>query len=60
MDLNSIMSMQLSDLQQTVQMSVLQNAMNMQTVGVIQLLDQMPEQPQATHPFKGTIIDAQV
>lgn len=60
MDLNSIMSTQLSELQQTVQMSVLQNAMNMQTVGAIQLLDQMPEQPQATHPFKGSVIDVQV
>lgn len=60
MELDSIMSMQLSELQQTVQMSVLQNAMNLQTTAAVQLLEQMPEQPQATHPYKGTVIDVQV
>lgn len=57
MDLNAIMATQLSDLQQTVQLNVLQNAMNIQTT---QLLEQLPEQPQAVHPFKGTTIDIQV
>ncbi|MBO2536115.1 MULTISPECIES: YjfB family protein [Rummeliibacillus] len=60
MDLNAIMATQLSDLQQTVQLSVLQNAMNMQTTTAVQLLEQLPEQPQAVHPFKGTTIDIQV
>ncbi|MFJ8262544.1 putative motility protein [Rummeliibacillus sp. NPDC094406] len=60
MDLNSIMATQLSELQQTVQMSILQNALNMNTTAAVQLLDQMPEQPQATHPYKGSVIDVQV
>lgn len=59
MDLNSIMSSQLSELQQTVQTSVLQKAMNMDTTAAVQLLDQMPQQPQAAHPYKGTVIDVQ-
>ena len=37
MDINSIMSSQLMQLQQTVQMSVLQNAMNMDTVAAVQI-----------------------
>lgn len=59
MELNSIMNTQLLELQQTVQMSVLQNAMNMETTSAVQLLEQMPEQ-QAVHPFKGSVIDIQV
>lgn len=59
MDLNSIMNTQLQELQQTVQMSVLQNAMNMEATSAVQLLEQMPEQ-QAVHPYKGTVIDIQV
>lgn len=59
MELNSIMDSQLLELQQTVQMSVLQNAMNMETTSAVQLLQQMPEQ-QAVHPYKGTILDIQV
>lgn len=59
MDLNSIMDTQLQDLQQTVQMSVLQNAMNMETTSAVQLLEQMPQQ-QAVHPYKGNVIDIQV
>ena len=59
MDLTSIMDTQLQDLQQTVQMSVLQNAMNMEATSAVQLLEQMPQQ-QAAHPYKGTVIDIQV
>ena len=59
MDLNSIMDTQLQDLQQTFQMRVLQNAMNMEATSAVQLLEQMPQQ-QAVHPYKGTVIDIQV
>lgn len=58
MDINSIMSSQLMQLQQTVQMSVLQNAMNMETVAAMSLLEDMP-QTAAPHPFKGSVIDVQ-
>ncbi|MDI2586068.1 MULTISPECIES: putative motility protein [unclassified Psychrobacillus] len=58
MDLNSIMSSQLIQLQQTVQMSVLQNAMNMDTVAAVQMLQDMPETA-APHPYKGTVLDIQ-
>ncbi|SER92906.1 putative motility protein [Psychrobacillus sp. OK032] len=59
MDLNSIMSSQLMQLQRTVQMSVLQNAMNMDTVAAVQMLQDMP-QTAAPHPYKGTEVDIQV
>lgn len=58
MDINSIMSSQLMQLQQTVQMSVLQNAMNMDTVAAVQMLKDMP-QTTASHPYKGTVLDIQ-
>ena len=57
-DINSIMSSQLMELQQTVQMSVLKNAMNMETVAVTELLEDM-SQTSAQHPFKGTVVDVQ-
>lgn len=43
MDVRSIMSMQLMELQQTVQMSIMQQAMNMETTAVAQLVEQMPQ-----------------
>lgn len=43
MDVSSIMSMQLMELQQTVQMSVMQKAMNMETSAVAQMVEQMPQ-----------------
>ncbi|MER2079180.1 YjfB family protein [Psychrobacillus psychrotolerans] len=52
------MSSNLLQLQQTVQMSVLQNAMNMETVAAIELLEGMP-QSAATHPHKGSVVDIQ-
>lgn len=58
MDINSIMSSNLLQLQQTVQMSVLQNAMNMETVAAVKLLEDMP-QSAATHPYKGSVVDIQ-
>ncbi|MFE6168893.1 YjfB family protein [Viridibacillus arvi] len=60
MDINSMMSMDLAQLQQTVQMSVLQNSMNMQAIAAVQLLEAMPEPVQAAHPYKGATIDIQV
>lgn len=51
------MSSNLLQLQQTVQMSVLQNAMNMETVAAVQLLEDMPQA--ATHPYKGSFVDIQ-
>lgn len=54
MDINSIMSSQLMELQQTVQMSVMQNALNLTTTAAVELLEDMPL---ATHPYKGTTVD---
>lgn len=54
------MSAQLLELQQTVQMSVMQNAMNMNTAAAVQLLEDMPEQTVAAHPYKGGTIDISV
>ncbi|MFB5088022.1 YjfB family protein [Psychrobacillus sp. PGGUH221] len=58
MDINSIMSSQLMELQQTVQMSVLKNALNMETVAAVGLLENMP-QTSAPHPYKGSVVDIQ-
>lgn len=58
MDISSIMSSQLMQLQQTVQMSVLQNAMNMETVAAISLLEDIP-QTTAVHSTKGLLVDIQ-
>ncbi len=60
MEINSLMSAQLLELQQTVQMSVMQNAMNMNTAAAVQLLEDMPEQTAAAHPYKGGTIDISV
>lgn len=57
MEISSMMASQLMEMQQTVQMSVLQNAMNMDAVGAIQLFQDMPAQPSAPHPYKGTLVD---
>lgn len=62
MELNAIMSAQLASLQQTVQMSILDKAMNTGVATAIQMIEAMP-QPQATpapHPYKGQMIDVQV
>lgn len=57
MDINSIMSSQLLELQQTVQMSVMQNALNLNASAAVELLNDIP---QATHPYKGTVVDISV
>ena len=57
MDVNSIMSSQLMDMQQTVQMSVMQNALNLNASAAVELLEDMPT---ATHPYKGTVVDISI
>ena len=58
MDINSIMSSNLLQLQQTVQMSILQNAINMESVAAVEMLKGMP-QATTPHPFKGSVVDIQ-
>lgn len=58
MDINSIMSSQLTSLQQTVQLSILDRALNLGAAGVVEMLEQ--PQPEAAHPYKGNIIDVSV
>lgn len=61
MEVNSLMSSQLMELQQTVQMSVMQNALNLNTTTAIELLKELPQQHTApTHPYKGSIIDISI
>lgn len=60
MDINSIMSSQLLEMQQTVQMSVMQNALNLNTTSAIKLLEDMPQAQAAPHPYKGNVIDISV
>lgn len=57
MDMNSIMASQLRGLQSTVQMSVLNNALNMNTAAATEMLESLPDQPVAAHPHKGASID---
>lgn len=59
MEINNIMSQQLASLQQTLSLTVLDKAMN-QGAGVVDMLQQLPEQQAAPHPYKGQTIDIQV
>ncbi len=58
MNISSIMSSQLAQLQHTVQLSVLQSSLNMQAVTAVQLIEDMPKSV-AQHPYKGTSVDVQ-
>ena len=58
MNINSIMSSQLSQLQHTVQLSVLQSSLNMQAVSAVQLIEGL-SQGDAQHPYKGSMVDVQ-
>lgn len=58
MEINSIMSSQLAQLQQTLQMSILDKTLNA-GAGVVEMLAEMPA-PAAEHPYKGQLFDAQV
>lgn len=57
MDISSIMAGQLRSLQSTVQMSVLNNALNMNTAAATEMLKSLPDQAAAVHPHKGASID---
>lgn len=55
-----MMSAQLAQLQQTLQMSILDKSLNMGAAGAVQMLEDMPQPQQAAaHPYKGQIIDIQ-
>lgn len=60
MELSSIMASQLRELQQTVQMSVMQNALNLHNTAAVEMLREMPQQHTVTHPIKGKTIDVSV
>lgn len=60
MEINSLMSTQVAQLQQTLQMSILDKSINQGTSGVIDMLDDMPAPQTAAHPYKGQVIDVQV
>lgn len=61
MDINTIMSAQLASLQQTVQLSIMDKAMNMETATAVQLLENMPvQQADIPHPYKGLVVDVSV
>ena len=59
MEISSFMSAQVAQLQQTLQLSILNNSLNMGAAGVVGMLEAMPEQPPATHPYKGQTLDIQ-
>ena len=60
MEINSFMSAQVAQLQQTLQMSILDKSINQGAAGVIEMLNDMPAQQTAAHPYKGQVIDVQV
>ena len=60
MEINSLMSAQVAQLQQTLQMSILDQSRNQGAAGVIKMLADMPAQQTAAHPYKGQVIDVQV
>lgn len=54
-----MMSAQLASLQQTLQMSILDKSMNNGAAGVIEMMEELPQQTAAAHPYKGQVIDIQ-
>ncbi|MCH7320330.1 putative motility protein [Solibacillus sp. MA9] len=62
MDINMMMTSQLASLQQTLQMSILDKAMTTGAAGVIEMMEDIPQQQAApaSHPYKGQVIDVQV
>ncbi|TSI06024.1 YjfB family protein [Lysinibacillus sp. BW-2-10] len=60
MELSSFMSAQVAQLQHTVQLSIMDKALNLGAAGAIEMLQQLPEQAPANHPYKGTQIDVSV
>ena len=59
MDITSIMASQLRSLQSTVQMSVLNNALSMNTSAATEMLKGLSDQPATAHPHKGASVDVQ-
>lgn len=59
MEINNIMAQQLASLQQTLSLSVLDKAMN-QGAGMVEMLQELPEQIAAPHPYKGQQIDISI
>lgn len=60
MEINAMMSAQLASLQQTLQMSILDKAMTTGAAGVVEMMEDIPQQQAAPHPYKGQIVDVQV
>ena len=60
MKINSFMSAQIAQLQQTLQMSILDKSINQGAAGVIEMLNDMPTQQTVPQPYKGQVIDVQV
>lgn len=60
MEVNKIMSSQIMELQKTVQMSVMQYVLNLNTAATTQLLKDLPQQQAAIHPHKGSVIDISI
>lgn len=60
MEINSLMSAQVANLQQTLQMSLLQKANGVGVPGTLEMLQELPQQTAAVHPYKGQVIDVQV
>ena len=60
MEINSLMSAQVANLQQTLQMSLLQKATGVGVHGTLEMLQELPQQTAAVHPYKGQVIDVQV
>ena len=58
MDISSLMSVQVAELQQTLQLSLLQKATGAGVEGTLEMLEELPQQD--AHPYKGTVIDVQV
>ena len=60
MEINSLMSAQVADLQQTLQISLLQKSNGVGVPGTLEMLQELPQQTAAVHPYKGHVIDVQV
>ncbi|WP_431028806.1 putative motility protein [Lysinibacillus sp. LZ02] len=60
MEINSLMSAQVAQIQQTLQMGILDKAMNQGAAGAIEMLNDMSAQQTTPHPYKGQIVDVQV
>lgn len=61
MDINSLMASQLPSLQQTVQLSLLDQTLNNSAIAAVELLQSVPvEQTEAPHPYKGLLVDLSV